>query len=85
MVATEKQDIKPTVLHIKKIGNSVGLILPKELLSRLRLEEGDALFITEEPDRGFTATPYDAQHADAMSIGRKMFRRYANTFRELAK
>ena len=55
-------------LEIKKIGNSTGLILPKELLARLKLKEGDKLHLTEEPERGFKLSPYDPKHAEAMRI-----------------
>lgn len=72
-------------LHIKKIGNSLGLILPKELLARLRLKEGDVLHVVEQPERGMKLTPYDPKHARAMEIARRAFRTYADTFKALAK
>lgn len=72
-------------LQIKKIGNSVGLILPKSLLARLRLEVGDILHVVDQPERGFKATPYDPKHAKALAIARKGFKDYAETYRELAK
>ena len=72
-------------LEVKKIGNSTGLILPKELLAELGLKEGDKMHVVEQTDRGVKLTPYDPKHAKAMEIARKAFRTYANTFRELAK
>lgn len=72
-------------LQIKKIGNSVGLILPKSLMARLRLEIGDVLHVVDQPERGFKATPYDPKHAKAMALARKGFKDYAETFHELAK
>ncbi|MGE3146624.1 MAG: AbrB/MazE/SpoVT family DNA-binding domain-containing protein [Pseudorhodoplanes sp.] len=72
-------------LQIKKIGNSLGLILPKELLARLRLKEGDVLHVVEQLDRGMKLTPYDPKHARAMEIARRAFRTYADTFKVLAK
>jgi putative addiction module antidote len=75
----------PHVLQIRKIGNSLGLILPKELLARLKLEDGDKLYVVEQPERGVNLTPYDPVHAKGMEIARKAFKTYANTFRELAK
>lgn len=72
-------------LQIKKIGNSLGLILPKELLARLRLKEGDVLHLVEQPERGMKLTPYDPKHAKAMEIARRAFRTYADTFKALAK
>jgi putative addiction module antidote len=73
------------VLQIKRIGNSVGLILPKELLARLKLSEGDKFHIVEQTDRGIKLTPYDPKHAEAMEIARRSFRKYADTYRALAK
>jgi putative addiction module antidote len=73
------------VLQIKKIGNSTGLILPKELLARLKLAEGDKLHVVEQTERGFKLTPYNPKHAKAMEIARRSFRRYADAYRALAK
>ena len=73
------------VLHIKKIGNSTGLILPKELLARLKLGEGDKLHVVEQTERGIKLSPYDPKHAKAMAIARRSFRRYADAYRALAK
>ena len=73
------------VLRVKKIGNSVGLILPKELLARLKLKEGDKLHVVEQTERGLKLTPYDPKHAKAMEIARRGFRQYADTFQALAK
>ena len=56
------------VLQIKKIGNSTGLILPKELLARLKLGEGDKLHVIEQTERGLKLSPYDPKHAKAMEI-----------------
>ena len=47
-----------TVLKITQIGNSVGVILPKDVLARLKVGKGDSLFVTEVPD-GVTLRPYD--------------------------
>ena len=73
------------VLQIKKIGNSTGLILPKELLARLKLNEGDKLHVVEQTERGIKLSPYDPKHAEAMEIARRSFRKYADTYRALAK
>jgi putative addiction module antidote len=73
------------VLQIKKIGNSTGLILPKELLARLKLTEGDRLHVVEQTERGLKLTPYDPKHAEGMEIARRSFRRYADAYRALAK
>lgn len=78
-------DTEGAVLRIKKIGNSVGLILPKDLLARLKLKEGDQLHIVEQTERGFKLTPYDPKHAKAMKIAREVMEEYQDTFRALAK
>lgn len=73
------------LLQIKKVGNSLGLILPKELLARLRLKEGDNLYVVELTERGIKLSPYDPKHAKAMEIARRSFRKYADTYKALAK
>ena len=78
-------DTEGFVLQVKKIGNSTGLILPKELLARLKLSEGDKLHVVEQTERGLKLSPYDPKHAEAMEIARRSFRRYGDTYRALAK
>ena len=73
------------LLQIKKIGNSVGLIFPKELLARLKLKEGDNLHVVEQTERGIKLSPYNPKHAKAMDIARRSFRKYADTYKALAK
>lgn len=73
------------ILRIKKIGNSVGFILPKELLARLKLKEGDKFHIVEQTERGIKLSPYDPKHAEAMKIARRSFRKYADTYKALAE
>jgi putative addiction module antidote len=73
-----------TALKITQIGNSLGLILPKEMLARLKLEKGDAVFVTDTPD-GVVVTPYDPAVAEQLALGSEFMREYRNTFRELAK
>lgn len=72
-------------LELKRIGNSTGLILPKELLARLGLEQGDAVFIREDAERSFNVSPYDEQHEKVMQIARQVMKDYQNTFKALAK
>jgi putative addiction module antidote len=73
------------VLQIKKIGNSTGVILLKELLARLKLAEGDRLYVVEQTERGMKLSPYDPKHAKAMELARRSFRKYADTYKALAK
>lgn len=72
------------VLKLTQIGNSVGVILPKEILARLRVAKGDTLFITESPD-GVMLTPYDPEVAKQVDAGREFMHEFRDTFRELAK
>ena len=73
-----------SALKLTQIGNSVGVILPKEVLARLNLEKGDSLFVTDAAN-GITLTPYcptlDAQMTEARAIMKKR----RNVLRELAK
>ena len=78
-------EAKGYILHIKKIGNSTGLILPKELLARLKLSEGDKLHVVEQTERGIKLSPYDPKHAEAMEFARRSFRKYADAYKALAK
>jgi len=78
-------EIEGYLLQIKKIGNSLGLIFPKELLARLKLKEGDKLHIVEQTERGIKLSPYDPKHAKAMELARRSFRKYADTYKALAK
>ena len=72
-------------LTVRKIGNSTGVILPKELLARLKLKEGDKLHIVEQAEGGIKLTPYDPRHARALAIARGVMDEYKDTFKELAK
>ncbi|MCA8963881.1 MAG: AbrB/MazE/SpoVT family DNA-binding domain-containing protein [Myxococcales bacterium] len=73
-----------TTLKLTQIGNSVGVILPKELLARLKVEKGDTLFVTETPD-GVSLTPYDPALDEQLKAGREFMREYRDTFHQLAK
>ncbi|MBW4498829.1 MAG: AbrB/MazE/SpoVT family DNA-binding domain-containing protein [Scytonema hyalinum WJT4-NPBG1] len=54
-------------LKIRKIGNSLGAVFPKELLQKLNIQEGDNIFLTETPD-GVRMTPYDPEFEAAIDI-----------------
>lgn len=71
-------------LKLTQIGNSVGVILPKELLGLLHVEKGDALYVTESPS-GITLTPYDPTVEEQLAQGREFMREYRDTFHALAK
>ena len=71
-------------LKLIQIGNSVGVILPKEMLARLKLEKGSSVFVTETPN-GYVLTPYDPALAEQIEAGREFMREYRDTFHQLAK
>jgi putative addiction module antidote len=71
-------------LKLTQIGNSVGVILPKELLSLLRLEKGDTLYATESPE-GVRLTPFNPQFEKQMELARQVMKSRRNVLRELAK
>ena len=71
-------------LKLTQIGNSVGVILPKELLARLKVEKGDTLYVTDSPD-GVRLTPHDPEFASQMDAARSVMKRGSNVLRELAK
>ena len=73
-----------TALTLRKIGNSVGLILPKEDLARMDLKEGDVLHLTRAPD-GYRLTSYDPDFEQQMALARQIAKKYRNALRELAK
>lgn len=73
-----------TALKLTQIGNSVGLILPKEVLSRLKLEKGDTVFVTDAPN-GVLLTPYSPEFEEQMTKARQVMKKRRNVLRELAK
>ncbi len=75
-------------LKIRKIGNSVGVVLPKEAMAKLNVAEGDTLCMTDAPDGSLRLTPVTAgqeEFAEQMEAAEDVIRRYRNTLRELAK
>lgn len=73
-----------SALKLTQIGNSVGVILPKEVLARLKLGKGDMVFVTEAAN-GVTLTPYDPSLEEQLERGREFMREYRDTFHQLAK
>jgi len=73
-----------TVLKLTQIGNSVGVILPKEVLARLKLEKGDTLYLTDAAD-GVMLTPYSAEFEAQMTEARRIMKKRRSVLHELAK
>lgn len=73
-----------TALKLKAVGNSTGVILPKELLARLDVAQGDSLYVVETPN-GIELTPYDPEFAEQMDAARRIMKERRAVLRELAK
>lgn len=71
-------------LRLTQIGNSVGVVLPREALARLKAEKGDTLYLTEAAD-GFRLTPYDPAFEEQMQAARKVMKHRRQALRTLAK
>ena len=71
-------------LKITQIGNSLGVILPKEILAALKVAKGDTLICSETAD-GFQISPYDPEVARQLEVGREFMKDYRDTLRALAK
>jgi putative addiction module antidote len=72
------------VLKLTQIGNSIGVILPKEVLANLKVNKGESVFLTETPE-GYVVTPYDPALDEQMTAGRDFMREFRDTFHALAK
>jgi putative addiction module antidote len=72
-------------LKLRKVGNSIGVVFPKEALSHMNVAEGDSLFLTESPDGALRVTPQSPDFAKKMKTFESLSRRYRNALRELAK
>jgi len=71
-------------LKITTIGNSVGVVLPREILERLRVEKGDTLYAVETPN-GIELTAFDEEFAEQMAIAEKVMREDRDVLRKLAE
>ena len=72
-------------LKLRKVGNSVGIVLPKEVLSYLKVEEGDTVCVSEAADGSLRVSPASVEFTRQMEVAEDVIRRYRNTLRELAK
>ena len=75
----------PIKTKIRKIGNSYGIVLPKEALQALKVEEGASVYLTEAPNNTLNINPDRPGFEDMMQIAEEGMQRYRNTMRELAK
>jgi putative addiction module antidote len=74
-----------SALKLTQIGNSVGVILPKEILAKMNLEKGDTVYLTEAANGGFKLSPYDDEFERQMEAARRIMKKRRNVLRELAK
>ena len=73
-----------TTIQIRSIGNSLGVVLPKEMIARLRVAKGDSLFVQETVD-GIRLTPYDPEFQQQMEIAKMVMREDRDALRALSK
>lgn len=70
---------------VRKIGNSLGIVLPREALHALNVQEGATLYITEAPEGSLHLTPESTDFKEKMAVAEDLMRRYRNALRELAR
>jgi len=72
-------------LKVRKFGNSLGVVLPKEVIQRLRAGDGERLFLIEAADGEYRLTPYDPEFEKKMAKAGEIMARYRNTLHALSK
>ena len=72
-------------LKIRKIGNSLGLVLPKETLEYLKVGEGDHVYLTQATDGSYRLTPYNEEFAQQMALAEEIMRQDRDILREIPK
>lgn len=73
-----------SAVKITAIGNSVGIILPKEVLLKLKVAKGDSLYLVDTPD-GITLSPYDQDFAEEMEAAKRVMKKNRDVLRRLAE
>ncbi|MBV9509260.1 MAG: AbrB/MazE/SpoVT family DNA-binding domain-containing protein [Caulobacteraceae bacterium] len=74
-----------TSLKLTTVGTSTGVVIPKEMLARLKVAKGDTLYATETADGGYLITPYNPEFAAKMEKAEEIMKRYRNALQVLAK
>ncbi len=72
-------------LKVRKLGNSLGVVLPREVISRLNTRDGAALYLTEAPEGGYRLVPYDPEFGKKLVKAEDLMQRYSDTLHVLAK
>lgn len=73
-----------STVKLTTVGSSTGIILPKELLERLRVKKGDVLHVVETPG-GIELTPYDPEFAEQIAVAEEVMRSDRNVLKKLAE
>jgi putative addiction module antidote len=73
-----------TTLKLTTVGNSTGVVLPKEILQRLRVEKGDTLYVVETPN-GIELSPYNPDFAAQLEVAERVMREDRDVLRKLAE
>ncbi len=71
-------------LKVTTVGNSAGVVLPKDVLEKLRVSKGDLLYLVEEPD-GYKLTPYNKEFVDQMEVAEDIMREDRDVLKVLSK
>jgi putative addiction module antidote len=72
-------------LKLRRVGNSVGVVLPKQALAHLNVQEGDTVCVTEAADGSLRMSSANPEVARQLDVAQDVIRRYRSTLRELAK
>ena len=72
-------------LKVRKFGNSLGVVLPKEVIARLNTKDGAPLYLVEVPEGGYRLVPYDPGFEAKMAKAEDIISRYRNTLHVLAQ
>lgn len=72
-------------LKVTQVGNSSGVVLPKEALVELGVEKGDTIYLTRAPDGSMRLSPYDDEVARQIALGEQLMDEHRDVFRALAK
>jgi len=84
MIVIIKTEMPMTSLKLITIGSSTGVVIPKEMLVRLKVQKGDTLYAIETPE-GYLLTPYDPAIEEQLKVGQRFMKDYRDTFKALAK
>ena len=71
-------------LKLTAVGTSTGVVIPKEMLNRMKVARGDTLHVVETPE-GYLLTPFDPEVAAQVEAGREFMKEYRDTFKILAE